>query len=194
MESPSGLPTVGSSYSPGLRGARAWNGNSSPLPDAGSIITSSAAIVDGRVYFGGGRTLYSLAADDGHLLWKHVICGNPERSARIVTSDQNDPLQILSSPAVFAGTIYVGVTTGGVDFGIPYRGGFLAFDTETGEQRWRFEVDPEAGAKYNFKIGNAATFGPPQHWTRNCRWCSSERRTARNSRCPHIMVRSLRLT
>jgi polyvinyl alcohol dehydrogenase (cytochrome) len=125
----------------------------------GGIVTSSAAVVDGHVYFGGGRTLYSLAADDGHLIWKHLICGNPDDQN--CTSDQNDPLQILSSPAVFAGTIYVGVTTGGVNFGIPYRGGFLAFDAQTGEQRWRFEVDPEAGANSTLNRGCGNVWSSP---------------------------------
>jgi polyvinyl alcohol dehydrogenase (cytochrome) len=112
-------------------------GGSGPGPDPnrfqtpGGIVTASAAVVDDRVYFGGGRTLYSVAAEDGRIIWKHVICGNPEEQG--CTSDRNDPLQILSSPAVSDDKIVVG---------IPYRGGFLAFDTQTGEQLWRFEVDP----------------------------------------------------
>jgi outer membrane protein assembly factor BamB len=53
-------------------------------------------------------------------------------------------LQILSSPAVDDGKIFVGVAVGGVNFGIPYRGGFLAFDEQTGAQVWRFEVDVQA--------------------------------------------------
>jgi outer membrane protein assembly factor BamB len=106
----------------------------------GGIAVSSAAIVDDRVYFGGGRTLYSLARHDGHLIWKHVVCGNPED--KNCNADLNDPLQILSSPAVAGRKLFVGATTGGVAFGIPYRGGFLAFDAQNGEQLWRFEVDP----------------------------------------------------
>lgn len=110
----------------------------------GGIVTASAAVAGDNVYFGGGRTLYNLSKDDGHLIWKHVICGNPEDPNCL--SDTNDPLQILSSPAVYDGKIFVGVATGGVNFGIPYRGGFLAFDRQTGAQIWRFEVDVQAAA------------------------------------------------
>ena len=128
-------------------------GGSGPGPDPrrfntpGGIVTASAAVVGDRIYFGGGRTLYSVATEDGRIIWKHVICGNPEEAN--CTSDQNDPLQILSSPAISGGRIFVGVATGGVTFGIPYRGGFLAFDAQTGEQIWRFEVDPLLDAQGN---------------------------------------------
>src|SRR5215467_8213130 len=44
----------------------------------GGLITSSAAVTGGRVYFAAGKTVYSLDARDGSLLWKRVICGNPE--------------------------------------------------------------------------------------------------------------------
>jgi len=121
-------------------------GGPAPGPDParfrtpGGIITSSAAVFDGRVYFGAGRTLYSVSADDGRVIWKHVICGNPDD--RNCIADHNDPLQILASPAISGNTIFVGVSTGGVAFNIPYRGGFVALDMKTGEQIWRFEVDP----------------------------------------------------
>jgi glucose dehydrogenase len=129
-------------------------GTSSPnrFQTPGGIITSSAAVVDDRVYFGGGRTLYSVSARDGQVVWKHVICGNPEDTNCL--SDQNDPLQILSSPVVSGGKIYVGVSTGGVNFGIPYRGGFLALDAKSGEQLWRFEVDADRPNGMNRGCGN----------------------------------------
>src|SRR5262249_14342704 len=55
----------------------------------GGVITGSAAVVDGKVYVAGGKTVYCLSATtlDGTnpdttpkplLLWKTVICGNPE--------------------------------------------------------------------------------------------------------------------
>ena len=57
---------------------------------------------------------------------------------------------------------YVGVTTGGVNFGIPYRGGFLALgQAQTGEQRWRFEVDPEAGANRTLNRGCGNVWSSP---------------------------------
>jgi outer membrane protein assembly factor BamB len=111
----------------------------------GGIATASPALSDGKLYFAGGKTLYAVKASDGTLLWKRVICGRPEENG--CASDSNDPTQILSSPAVFDGKIFVGVDTGGVEFDIPYRGGFVALDAKTGESIWRFEVDPRLDPK-----------------------------------------------
>jgi outer membrane protein assembly factor BamB len=91
------------------------------------------------VYFAGGKTVYALKASDGTLLWKKVICGRPEQTD--CASDANDPTQVLSSPAVFDGKLFFGADTGGVEFDIPYRGGFVALDAKTGHLIWRFEVD-----------------------------------------------------
>ena len=107
----------------------------------GGLITSSAAVVDGKVYFGGGKTLYSLNARDGSLRWRRVICGNPDDPN--CASDSNDPTRIFSSPAIFDGLVFVGVDVDGID---GYRGGFLGLDAENGETRWRFEVDPKLDA------------------------------------------------
>ncbi len=102
----------------------------------GGLITSSAAVVRERVYFAGGKTVYSLNARDGSLLWKRVICGNPEEQN--CESDPNDRTRIFSSPAVFDGLIFLGHT---VEVN-GYRGGFEALDARTGQIVWRFEVDP----------------------------------------------------
>jgi polyvinyl alcohol dehydrogenase (cytochrome) len=106
----------------------------------GGLITSSAAVIAGKVYFAAGKTLYSLNARDGSLRWKRVVCGNPDEPA--CTSDANDPAQIFSSPVVFDNMVFVGWTPGADH----YRGGFAAFDSKTGAVRWRFEVDPILGA------------------------------------------------
>jgi polyvinyl alcohol dehydrogenase (cytochrome) len=106
------------------------------LTTDGGLITSSAAVIANKVYFAGGKTLYSLNAKDGSLRWKLVICGNPE--APDCTHDDNDPTRIFSSPALFGGLLFVGHTVDGV---APYRGGFEAIDAATGKIRWRFEVD-----------------------------------------------------
>ena len=82
--------------------------------------------------------MYCLNAADGSLVWKKVICGNPE--AANCESDPNDPNQIFSSPAVFKHRVFIGASTDGRATG--YRGGIVALDTRTGKQRWRFEVDP----------------------------------------------------
>ncbi|MFM0632858.1 PQQ-binding-like beta-propeller repeat protein [Paraburkholderia xenovorans] len=103
----------------------------------GGLITSSAAVIAGKVYFAAGKTLYSLNAKDGSLRWKRVMCGNPDQPN--CAADQKDPTRIFSSPAVFEDSIFVGWTADGV---AGYRGGFAALDSETGRIRWRFEVDP----------------------------------------------------
>jgi polyvinyl alcohol dehydrogenase (cytochrome) len=102
----------------------------------GGLITSTAAVANGEVYFAAGKTVYDLNAADGSLRWKHVICGNPEKPD--CASDPNDPTQIFSSPAVFGGMVFIGHTAGAVG----YRGGIEALDAKDGTQRWRFEVDP----------------------------------------------------
>jgi outer membrane protein assembly factor BamB len=117
-----------------------------PPPDRtrtdGGIITSSAAVVNGIVYFGAGKTLYALQADSGKRLWQQVICGNPRDN--ITCNDSKDPTRIFSSPAVFfspdepEGLVFVGHTADGAN---GYRGGFEAFNATTGALRWRFEVD-----------------------------------------------------
>ncbi len=107
----------------------------------GGIITSSAAVVDGVVYFAAGKTLYSLNAADGSLRWKKVICGNPDKPD--CAADSQDPTRIFSSPAVFDGLVFVGHTPDGT---VGYRGGIEGIDAATGNRRWRFEVDPESNA------------------------------------------------
>jgi outer membrane protein assembly factor BamB len=108
----------------------------------GGLITSTAAVVDGQVYFAAGKTVYDLDAADGSLRWKHVICGNPDEPN--CRADKNDPTQIFSSPAVFGGLVFIGHTVNGT---VGYRGAIEALDAETGVQRWRFEVDPIVNAQ-----------------------------------------------
>ncbi|HEY0253536.1 MAG TPA: PQQ-binding-like beta-propeller repeat protein [Kofleriaceae bacterium] len=103
----------------------------------GGVITSSAAVVDDVVYFGGGKTLYALRTRDGHLLWKKVLCGNPE--ARHCEDDPADPVRIFSSPVVYRGNVYAGSAT---DSGTGYHGRFWAIDARRGTVTWAFETDP----------------------------------------------------
>jgi len=56
-------------------------------------IRSSPAVVDGVVYFGGGRWVYAVDAADGEQLWAAETSG-----------------AVRSSPAVVDGTVYVGNT------------------------------------------------------------------------------------
>jgi outer membrane protein assembly factor BamB len=107
---------------------------------AGGIVTASPAVVGDRVYFSGGKTLYSVRAADGKLIWKYVFCGNPE--APDCEADAADPAQIVTSPAVFGNLVFIGIDLGGNAYGQPYRGAFVAVDASTGRPVWRFETDP----------------------------------------------------
>jgi len=126
--------------------ARCLTPGASPPPryfSDGGLITSSAAAVDDSVYFAGGKTLYNLNAKNGSLRWKRVICGNPEEAD--CASDPQDTVRIFSSPVVFQGLVFIGhssVRPGLSASDNHYRGAFEAIDAATGQQRWRFEVDP----------------------------------------------------
>jgi polyvinyl alcohol dehydrogenase (cytochrome) len=115
----------------------------------GGLVTSSATVIDGHVYFGGGRTLYCLNVADGTLVWKHVICGNPDDSN--CQNDAADPTNIFSSPTVFDGKVIFGHTPDGAT---GYRGGINALDASTGAVVWTFEVDPIMDANGNVTGAN----------------------------------------
>jgi polyvinyl alcohol dehydrogenase (cytochrome) len=107
----------------------------------GGLITASATVRDGRVYFSGGKTMYCLRASDGSLVWKKVVCGNPDQSN--CEADDNDPTRIFSSPAYFGGKLIFGHTSDGVP---GYRGRVVALNAANGNMMWAFEVDPVADA------------------------------------------------
>jgi outer membrane protein assembly factor BamB len=100
-------------------------------------VVSSAAVADGLVYFGGGKTMYCLKASDGSLVWKKVLCGNPETAG--CEADAQDPTVIQVSPVIFEGRVIFGHTTNGTR---GYRGRVVALDAKTGALDWVFEVDP----------------------------------------------------
>jgi outer membrane protein assembly factor BamB len=110
----------------------------------GGLITSSAAVVDGRVYFGGGRTMYCLDAATGALVWKRAICGKPEDPS--CGSDAADPNLIFSSPTVFDGKVMFGTSPDGAT---GYRGGVVALSAADGTPLWRFETDPKLDTSGN---------------------------------------------
>src|SRR5213076_3237771 len=158
----------------------------------GGLITSSAAVVDGKVYFAGGKTMYCLDAADGSLVWKKVICGNPE--APSCESDEADPTRIFSSPAVFQGNVYIGHTPDGAN---GYRGGIVALDATTGALRRRFEVDPVLDASGNrcrvrVRTAAAARSGPRPPSTSATGWSFSAPGTAASTRRRRTTRRSSR--
>ena len=86
--------------------------------DAGEVIDSSSAIVDGVVYVGGGDgDLIALDLESGTLRWKYTT-GN---------------LIGESSPVVGSDTVYIGDLGGIVH----------AVSTSDGAQRWTFQTDSE---------------------------------------------------
>jgi outer membrane protein assembly factor BamB len=128
----------------------------------GGIITSSAAVIGGNVYFGAGKTLYSLRASDGHPNWKTVICGNfDDPRPQGCQNDADDPTRIFSSPAVSGGKIFIGHTADGAP---GYRGGFEAVDAASGNVVWRFETDPKLDSLGN-PIGGGINRGCGSVWS-----------------------------
>jgi polyvinyl alcohol dehydrogenase (cytochrome) len=127
----------------------------------GGIITSSAEVIGGNVYFGAGKKLYSLRASDGHPNWKTptVICGNPDETS--CETDANDPTRIFSSPTVSGGRIFIGHTADGAP---GYRGGFEAVDAASGKVVWRFETDPKLDSRGN-PIGGGINRGCGSVWS-----------------------------
>ncbi len=86
-----------------------------------------AAVWKGRVFIGtiDGR-LIALDAETGELAWEAQ------------TTDRNERYSITGAPRVFDDKVVIG--NGGAEYGV--RGYVTAYDTETGEQAWRFYTVP----------------------------------------------------
>jgi polyvinyl alcohol dehydrogenase (cytochrome) len=119
-------------------GALRWE--HATVPSSGATfgpIVSSAAVAEVRdgpdrrkvVLFGAGPRVYALDAATGAEVWV----------ADLGSGVPDDPTEVESSPAVWNGTVYVGMDvhnqpgsrTGG------NRGGLIALDARTGDVRWR---------------------------------------------------------
>jgi outer membrane protein assembly factor BamB len=116
--------------------------------------------------------LYALRARDGKLLWKRILCGNPDDPA--CESDAHDGTRIFSSPAVHDGLVFVGNTNDGQD---GYRGAVFRRGTR--------RTAPSGGASRSIRSSTpaatscsitaacppadttaaAATCGRPSAWT-----------------------------
>ena len=105
---------------------------------AGQIV-SSAAVADVKgvrtVFFGSGKTLYALRADDGSERWKHEV-GRPD--------DDKDPSEIESSPVVVDGMVVFGTDVHNSGKGEP--SAVIALDAATGKERWTTVTAPTEGA------------------------------------------------
>ncbi|WP_043764901.1 PQQ-dependent dehydrogenase, methanol/ethanol family [Algiphilus aromaticivorans] len=102
----------------------------------------------GRVYVG---------VQDGRLIAIDAESGKPEWS--VLTTKPGDNRYITGAPRVFNDTVLIG--HGGADFGY-VRGYVTAYDTETGEQRWRWHTVPGNPAD---GFENAAMEMAAETWT-----------------------------
>ena len=105
------------------------------IPEPWDFFTSSPAVIDDHVYFGGGDgNVYALNAGSGTLLWKFAT-GNV----------------VHTSPAVVQNTVYVG----------SWNSNLYALDAITGKEKWRFEAgrDPEIHNQEGFTSSPAVVNG-----------------------------------
>jgi PQQ-dependent dehydrogenase (methanol/ethanol family) len=91
------------------------------------VVNRGVAAYEGRIFVGttDGR-LIALNAADGSVVWD------------VLTIDPSQPYTITGAPRAANGLVYIG--NGGAEYGV--RGYVSAYDTETGELRWRFYTVP----------------------------------------------------
>jgi outer membrane protein assembly factor BamB len=116
------------------KGLHGYPPSNQTIPDAWDVYVSSPAVVNGRIYFGGGDgNVYAVDAK-GVLQWKFA------------TGDV-----VHASPAVVGNTVYVG----------SWDGHFYAIDAESGQQRWVFNAgqDPTLHNQVGFQSSAAVVDG-----------------------------------
>ena len=118
-------------------GAARWEFDLRSVDPAGfAVVWDGPAVSDGKVYFGDARGyFYALNARTGALRW----------STRI---DTHPAATVTSSPIVYKGRVYVGVSSGENTGGREYpcctfRGHLDALDANTGSLVWRYYTVPE---------------------------------------------------
>ncbi len=144
-------------------GTLRWSVRTPPAPTAafGPIVSSAAVAdvdVDGvtrrLVVFGSGPRVVALDARDGSTVWM----------ASLGTGAPDDPTEVESSPVIWDGVVYVGkdVHDHLSTAGDPPRGGLVALDAATGEQRWFF--DPMQGGPAGCdSVWSSPTLDPWRH-------------------------------
>ena len=91
------------------------------------VVNRGVAVWEGRVFVG---------TIDGRLIALDAATGEEDWS--VVTVDQAQPYTITGAPRVFDDKVVIG--NGGAELGV--RGYVTAYDTDTGEQVWRFYTVP----------------------------------------------------
>ncbi|MCP2257790.1 polyvinyl alcohol dehydrogenase (cytochrome) [Streptoalloteichus tenebrarius] len=135
-------------------GATRWSFDLGTVdPDTGiAVVRDSPAVANGKIFFGDYRGyLYALDQKTGKLAWNARIDTHP---AAVVTS----------SPIVFGGRVYVGVSSGDNAGGpetacCTFRGHIDALDVDTGALVWRHHTVPEPQQVGTWPSG-AARFEP----------------------------------
>jgi eukaryotic-like serine/threonine-protein kinase len=94
-----------------------------------SWVESSGVFFDQTFYIGSSdsQLLKAFQPESGKLLWSARVDGSP-----------------WSTPAVSHERVYIGVF-GNTNYFINHKGGFAAFDRLTGEEAWRYEMEPADG-------------------------------------------------
>lgn len=117
-------------------GAAKWEFDLGTVGTSFAQVRDGAAVSHGRVFFGDTRGyMYALDQDTGKLDWAKRI-------------DDHVSATVTSSPIVYRGRVYVGVSSGENLMGkehpcCTFRGHVDALDTDTGELDWRFHTVPE---------------------------------------------------
>lgn len=118
-------------------GAARWEFDLTTVnPDTRPVVWDGPAVSDGKVFFGdAGGYFYALDTRTGALKWSSRIDATPYAG-------------VTSSPIVYNGRVYVGVssTENIVDRDYPcctFRGHLDSLDVNTGELKWRYYTVPE---------------------------------------------------
>ncbi|WP_372863691.1 PQQ-dependent dehydrogenase, methanol/ethanol family [Spongiibacter sp.] len=115
------------------------------------VVNRGVAVWRGKVYVGtlDGR-LVAIDASSGQRVWE------------VLTVDQSKPYTITGAPRIVKDKVVIG--NGGAEYGV--RGYITAYDSETGEQAWRFYTvpgNPEEGFE-NAAMAMAAETWNGQWW------------------------------
>ncbi|WP_218004859.1 outer membrane protein assembly factor BamB family protein [Actinomadura macra] len=117
-------------------GAAKWQFDLSTVGTGMAQVRDGASVADGRVYFGDTRGyIYSLEQATGKLAWAERI-------------ETHVSATVTSSPHVYRGRVYVGVSSGENLMGkdhpcCTFRGHLDALDAKTGKLAWRYYTVPE---------------------------------------------------
>ena len=100
--------------------------------ELGGAVIPSMPVEGDTVFAASGKTLYALDRATGEVLWETEVHDHPFA-------------MISASPVVTDGVVLQGVASGEVTVAQPdyaFRGAIAAYDTETGDEVWRFDTTP----------------------------------------------------